>query len=191
MPLQHVGRNQKGNRMMNLKAIVCILLLCFITAVSTTQDNEFERIEFVLGQWAGTGTGFGNSTSVIESHFISIMDGRYIEVKNDSKFEPTENNPEGENHVDWGIISYDKSRKKIVYRQFNNEGYVNQYVLNDSLSDDSTAVFETEKIENFVDGGKARLTIKKKSQNEIETIFDVSFPGREFACFGTNKLKRK
>jgi len=119
------------------------------------------------------------------------MNGKYVQVKNDSKFKPIDEKPEGENHQDWGIISYDKSRSKLVYRQFNNEGYVNQYVLNDSLSNDTTIIFETEIIENFVDGGKARLTIKKISENEIETIFDVSFPGQEYACFGTNKLKRK
>jgi len=174
-----------------MRTTICVLSIILITAVSLAQENIFEQLDFVLGSWTGTGSGFGNSTSKIESEFKLIMDGKYLEVKNNSKFEPTENNPSGENHIDWGIISYDKSRKKIVYRQFNNEGYVNQYVLNDSLSNDTILVFETEKIENFVEGGKARITIKKISQNEIETIFDVSFPGREFTCFGTNKLKRK
>jgi len=141
--------------------------------------------------WSSTGSGFGNSISTIESEFNLVMNGKYIIVINDSKFKPTEKNKEGENHVDWGIISYDKSRNKIVYRQFNNEGYVNQYILNDSLSNNTVLIFETENIENFVEGGKARLTIKKISQNELETIFDVSLPGRDFACFGMNKLKRK
>ena len=39
------------------------------------------------------------------------MGDKYVMVKNDSKFEPTENKPEGENHIDWGMISYDKGRK--------------------------------------------------------------------------------
>ena len=64
---------------------------------------------------------------------------------------------------------------------------VNQYVLNDSLSNETKFVFETEEIENFVPGGKARWTINKIQDNQIETIFDVSFPGEEYACFGTNK----
>jgi len=52
-------------------------------------------------------------------------------------------------------------------------------------------VFETEEIENFVAGGKARWTIKKIADNKIETIFDVSFPNSEYTCFGTNNLVRK
>jgi hypothetical protein len=62
---------------------------------------------------------------------------------------------------------------------------------NDSLSTESNLMFETEIIENFVEGGRARWTIKKISDYEIDTIFDVSFPGKEFACFGTNKLTKK
>lgn len=99
--------------------------------------------------------------------------------------------PKGEHHIDKGFISFDKSRNTIVFRQFNNEGYINQYILNNELSNDSTLVFETEIIENFIPGGKARWTIKKVSQNEIETTFDVSFPNKEYTCFGVNALVRK
>ena len=117
------------------------------------------------------------------------MDGKYLEVKNESHFEPTEKNPDGEYHLDKGFISFDKNRKAIIFRQFNNEGYYNQYVLNDSLSNENILVFETEFIENFVPAGKAKWTIKKISENEIETIFDVSF-GKDYKCFGTNRLIR-
>jgi len=40
-------------------------------------------------------------------------------------------------------------------------------------------------------GGKARLTISKINDHEIQTVFDVSFPGKDYACFGTNTLKRR
>ena len=89
------------------------------------------------------------------------------------------------------MVSFDKKRNKIIFRQFNIEGYVNQYVLNDSLSKENSLVFETEIIENFMDGGKARWTITKIDDDEIEMGFYVSFPGKEFACFGTNRLKRQ
>ena len=173
-----------------MRTRMCVLTLALLTIASWAQENRFEKLDFVMGSWKGTGSGFGNTTSTIESEFNMIMDGQYIEVKNDSKFESTEKNPNGERHIDWGIISYDKHRAKIIYRQFNNEGYVNRYVLNDSLSNETTLVFETVDIENFVEGGKARYTLTKISGNEIETVFEVSFPGQEFACFGMNKLKR-
>lgn len=151
---------------------------------------SLKKINFIIGDWTGTGSGFGNNKSKIESSFHLVMDGQYIELKNESKFEPTEKNPEGEHHLDKGFISLDKSRNSIIFRQFNNEGYYNQYVLNDSVSNENVLIFETEFIENFVPNGKAKWTIKKISENEIETVFDVSF-GKDYTCFGTNKLVRK
>jgi hypothetical protein len=63
--------------------------------------------------------------------------------------------------------------------------------LNHTLSNDSILVFETESIENFVPSGKARWTIKIVSENQIETTFDVSFPGKEYTCFGVNVLEKR
>jgi len=88
------------------------------------------------------------------------------------------------------LISYDAERNVYVFRQFNIEGYVNQYLLIDSLSTDEKFVFETESIENFPSGGRARWTVIKKGEGKIETVFDVSFPGKEYTCFGTNRLYR-
>ncbi len=119
------------------------------------------------------------------------MNGTYIEIINDSKFSPTEKKPDGEHHIDKGIISFDKIRELIVFRQFNIEGYVNQYILNDSLSNDSTLVFETEIIENFVPGGKTKWVIETISENEIKTTFEVSFPGKDYTCLGTNYLRKE
>ncbi len=168
--------------------VLGLMLLC---SLSFAQTNHLSRLSFLMGDWIGTGSGFGNNKSEVESSFRFIMNGKYIEVKNESRFEPTEKNPKGEHHIDKGFISYDSSRKAIVFRQFNNEGYVNQYVLNDSLSSDSQLVFETEIIENFVPGGKARWTIKRNSETQIVTIFDVSFPNKEYSCFGTNTMHKK
>jgi len=178
--------------MINLKKIAIIVAgLIFTFSLSFGQTSPFDNVGFILGEWKGAGSGFGNEKSSIESCFHLIMDGKYIEVKNESNFEPTEQKPDGEYHIDKGFVSYDESRKLLVYRQFNNEGYVNQYVLNDSLSNASLLIFETETIENFIPGGKARWTIKKISNAEIETTFDVLFPGKEYTCFGVTKLTRK
>ena len=105
-------------------------------------------------------------------------------------FEPTEQSPEGEYHIDKGFISFDKIRKLIIFRQFNIEGYVNQYALNESISTKDFLVFDSESIENFVEGGKTQWTVKKINENHIETKFNVSFPGSEYACLGTNQLYR-
>ena len=168
-----------------------ILLALSLSCILFGQNNSFEKFEFILGSWSGNGVGFGNEKSIIHSEFKSIMNGTYIEIINDSKFTPTEKKPDGEHHIDKGLISFDKIRELIVFRQFNIEGYVNQYIMNDSLSNASAFVFETETIENFTPGGKARWMIEKISENEIKTTFEVSFPGKDYTCLGTNILRKE
>lgn len=173
-----------------IKRVLIILCFTLFTGIINGQTNSFDNLKFLEGNWVGNGQGFTNNKSKINSSFEFIMDGTYLEVKNESKFEPTKNNPKGEHHIDKGFISFDTSRKVLVFRQFNNEGYINQYILNSEKSNDTTLVFETEIIENFIPGGKAKWTIKKISENEIETIFDVFFPNKGYSCFGTNYLKK-
>ena len=143
-------------------------VFCFVMfSISLfAQNHNLSKLDFLIGEWEGIGSGFGNDKSVIEAEFEYALDGQYIEAEHESTFEPTEKKPEGEVHIDEGYISFDKSRELIVYRQFNSEGFVNQYVLVDSLSTDSVFVFITESIENFVPEGQAKYTITKKSENE-------------------------
>ena len=173
-----------------MKKLSILLVVLSFSVLSFGQNNPFEKIDFIIGNWSGEGSGFGNNKSKINSEFKYVMDGKYIEILNDSKFEPTEKKTEGEHHIDKGFISFDKTRGKIVYRQFNIEGYINRYILNDSLSTENKLVFETEEIENFMPGGKARWTITMTDENNIETTFDVLFPGKEYSCFGINTLER-
>lgn len=175
---------------MKINLIATILSIITI-GFTHGQSKPFDRLNFIIGEWEGQGSGFGNEKSSIQSSFIYAMNGKYIELLNESKFEPTAKNPTGEYHKDQGFISYDKSREKIVFRQFHIEGFVNQYVLQDSVSNDSLLVFETENIENFIPNGKTRWTIKKLSENEIQTVFDVYMPDKGYTCYGTNTLRKK
>lgn len=169
-----------------------LFALAFLLAGSVfSQENPLERFNNLIGKWEGTGEGFGSSTSIVKSEFNWIMNNNFIEVINRSEFKPTLQKPEGEIHEDFGIISYNKASKVIIYRQYHTEGFYNEYILADSLSNENILVFDTEKIENFVPGGRARETIIIKSNSEIETRFDVGFPGKEMTCMGKNKLIKK
>ena len=42
----------------------------------------------------------------------------YLHLQNRSVYDPHPKNPKGEIHEDWGMISYDKSRKHFFFRQF-------------------------------------------------------------------------
>lgn len=170
------------------KLMFFVILTLVITTIQA--QNPLEKFENLIGVWKGTGTGFGNSKSKITASYTWLMNKQYIEVKHHSEFEPTEQNAVGEIHDDLGVISFDKDRNVVVFRQYHNEGFFNEYVLNDSISTPAKLIFETERIENFVPGGRAKFTINVIHQNEIQTVFDVGFPGKEMACFGTNDLQK-
>ena len=171
------------------KKFILFFTCTLIYTTSFSQTTPFDNLKFVLGAWTGTGNGYGNNTSTVVSSFNFVMNRTYVAVKNESHFKPTEKNPKGEHHIDNGFISYDRARKAVVFRQFHIEGFYNQYVLNNELSTNELLVFETEYIENFVPNGKAKWTIKKISDTEIETYFDLS-TGGAFMRYGTNKLTR-
>ncbi|HZY09883.1 MAG TPA: hypothetical protein VFF29_01910 [Bacteroidota bacterium] len=119
-----------------------------IIAQGDKKRDTWEPIKFFIGSWEGTGKG-EPGVSKVEREYQFVLDGKYIFAKNKSKYEPQEKNPKGEAHEDWGIFSYDRSRRLFVLRQFHVEGFVNQYVL-DTLNRDSTKlVFITESIENI------------------------------------------
>ena len=170
-----------------MKKLLSAIIFIIIPAVLYSQEKPLDRFTFLLGDWSGSGSGFGNDKSKIESSFQYIMNEKFIEVVNDSEFEPTEKKPDGEHHMDKGYISFDTDRKLIIYRQFFIEGFVIQFYLNDTLSKENSFVFTSEHIENLA-GGKARWTINKVSKTEFEDLFEVSFPGKDFMCLGTNHL---
>jgi len=173
---------------MSTKAIIVFLAGAILQVFG--QSALSDRFEFLSGQWQGKGSGFGNQQSEIRAEYSIVLGGKFMEVRHVSDFAPTDSKPKGEHHEDLGLISYDTDRKKYVFRQFHIEGFVNQYLLIDSLSAGNELVFQTEVIENFIPGGIARWVVKKISEDEIETKFFLSFPGKEFACYGTNNLKK-
>jgi len=171
-----------------MKKIIALLILFPVLIFS--QGNKFKRFDSLIGNWKGLGIGAANEKSTIKSEFNFVLGDKFIEVINDSKFEPTAKNPEGKHHVDKGFISYDATRNLFVFRQFHIEGFVIQYILVDSLSSNSKIVFESEKIDNFIRGGKARWSITKVTASAIVTTFDVSMPRKGYERFGENKLIR-
>ena len=64
----------------------------------------------------------------MQREYTRILNSRFIRVQNKSVYPPQEKNPKGETHEDFGVFSFDKSRKVAVLRQFHVEGFVNQYI---------------------------------------------------------------
>lgn len=154
------------------------------------QKDAWEPLRVLVGQWEGVGEGMSGQ-STVQTTFGFVLGGEFLQVKNKAVFEPQEANPKGEIHEDWGFISYDRTRKRYVFRQFHVEGFVNQYVMDTLPDDGSTFTFVTESIENIPPGWRAKVTYTVSDDNQLSVVFDLASPGKELKQCAKNRLSRK
>lgn len=168
------------------------MLIFPVLLVSQTEKKQdvWLPFKFFIGTWEGTGEGKSGVSKVVKE-FQFILDGKYLRMTTKANFEPQEKNATGEVHEDVGYISYDRSRKKFVFRQFHIEGFINQYVLDSFLDDGKTICWVSEKMENAPPSWKVELVYTIKDESTIEESFNLGMPDRDFECYNLNRLKRK
>ena len=69
-----------------------------------------------------------------------------------------------------------------MFRQFHVEGFVNTYVQ-DLEAKTGTVVFVSEGIENIPPGYRARETYIFNGPDEVEEVFELAEPSKEFALY--------
>jgi len=163
-----------------LPGLACAAILTAAEPVQPAQKPDpWEPVRFLLGKWEGESEGQpGKGKSVREYAFV--LNNKFIEVRNQSTYPPQEKNPKGEVHQDRGMISHDRAAKKLVFRQFHTEGFVNHYVLGSVSEDGNTVVFISAAIENIPAGFRARETYTRIGDNEFTELFEIAEPGKEF-----------
>jgi hypothetical protein len=139
------------------------------------------------GEWRGTGEG-QPGTSNVERSYRWVLGGRYLEVRNRSSYAPQPKNPKGEQHEDMGLVSYDKARKKLVFRQFHVEGFVTHYVLDSTTPE--IFVFMSEAIENIPPGFRARETLHFIGDGQLEETFEIAEPDKDFEIYSKTRLAK-
>jgi len=170
--------------------LLTVAIPSLLLANAEQGDDILAPLKPLVGTWKGTG-GRGSITSQVEAEYQFVLNNTYLEVKHRAVFPPQKDKPEGEIHKDFGIISFDRSREKFVFRQFHIEGFVIQYTLDSLSTDGKVFVFNSEQIENAPPGTRAELIVVIADENELQTTFNVAFPGKDFQCYSSNKLKRR
>ena len=142
----------------------------------------------LIGRWTGTSEGQPGKGTV-ERDYERALGSRFIRIRNRSTYSPQEKNPKGEIHEDEGLFSFDRARKRVVFRQFHVEGFVTTYV-HDLDTKPGTLSFTSEAIENIPAGWRARETYILHGVDDLEEIFELAEPGKEFTVYSRSRLKR-
>jgi hypothetical protein len=173
-----------------LIAITLLLFTSVGSAQTPTRADPWEPLRSLVGTWEGTGNG-QPGVSKIQREYRLVLSDKFLQVQNKSTYDSQPKNPKGEVHQDWGIMSFDKGRKKFVLRQFHVEGFVNQYTMTSSSADGKTIVFTSESIENIPAGFRARETYKILGPDEFIEVFEIAEPGKDFELYSEGHFKRK
>jgi hypothetical protein len=177
---------------MKVLLVICLLFPFIAVAQNTVKVDPWIPFQSFIGEWTGKGGGEPGKGDY-ERSYKFILNGKFIEVRNKSIFEPTASNEKGEVHEDLGYISYDRSKKTFRLRQFHIEGFVNEYLLDSISPDQKFMVFVTESIENIPAGWKAKESYRILSETELEETFELAEPGKEYEVYSKvllNKIKR-
>jgi hypothetical protein len=168
--------------------IAGLLLLAALPAQTNTAQDPWGPVRFLVGSWDGDVEGQpGKGQSVREYRFV--LNNRYLEVRNKSTYPVQPRNPKGEVHEDWGIISYDRTRQRLILRQFHVEGFVNQYVSEPTGS--GLLRFTSEAIENIPAGYRARETYTVTGPDGFTERFELAEPGKDFELYSETRFRRK
>ena len=172
-----------------------IQVLLVVSALSSaalgqqaTPADPFARVAFLIGRWEGTTEGKPGKGTV-QREYTRTLNGRFIRVRNRSEYPAQPDNPKGEIHEDEGFISFDRSRKVLVFRQFHTEGFVNHYAETGE-STPGKIVFTTEAIENIPAGWRARETYTAHGSDEFEEVFELSQAEKPFETYSRARFKR-
>ena len=169
-------------------SLVCLLLPVGIAGQQSNAADPFERVRFFIGRWEGTSEGQPGKATV-RREYTRVLNSRFVRVHNRSEYPPQDKNPKGEIHEDEGFISFDRARKRLVFRQFHVEGFVNQYV-EDADTSPSSVMFTTEAIENIPAGWRARETYVVHGPDEFEEVFELAESGKPFELYSRARLRR-
>jgi hypothetical protein len=171
-----------------LAFLVTALLPMAASSQPAAKIDVFEPLGFFVGSWGGTSEGKPGK-GVYARTYALALNGKFIKVMNKSTYAPQEKNPKGEVHEDWGMLSYDKARRRFVLRQFHVEGFVNQYVA-ESTDDPKVLRFVSESIENIPAGFRARETYRIVGPEEFVETFELAEPGKDFEIYSEARLTR-
>jgi hypothetical protein len=187
-PQRSTDMNRSGSVALGLLLFGLVSASTVAIAQPATPNDPLSPVAVLVGRWTGTTEGKpGNGT--VEREYTRILGSRFVQLHNRSVYPAQEKNPK-EKFTKIEVSSAStKGRKRIVLRQFHIEGFVSQYVL-DAAEKPGVLVFTTEAIENIPAGWRARETYIMSGPDQLEEVFELAEPGKDFELYSRTRLTR-
>ncbi len=146
-------------------------------------DQRLTPLARFVGDWRGTAEGEPGIGTVTRT-CTPILGGKFIEERNDSRY------ASGEVHHHLGLWSFDRNRGRFVFRQFHQEGFVNQFVAVTSDFVEGRLVVESESIENIPPGFRARESYLFDGADAFDEVFEIAEPRADYQRYSHNRFTR-
>jgi len=173
---------------MSLALAAFLLLQGSASTQAAPPEDPWSAVRFMVGEWTGESEGQPGKGTVKRTYRFVLGD-RFLHEQNVSTYPPQPKNEKGEVHEHWSFFSHDRGRRTLVFRQFHQEGFVNQYVMA-AESSAGTVVFETEALENVPAGWKARETYEVVSPDEFIETFELASGGGAYEIYSKARFRR-
>ncbi len=163
---------------MRTTVVTLSLAACVVAPIVGQEGVDGDRwaaFEYFVGAWSGEESAtFGDGRG--ERTYELVLQDRYLLSRNRSVFPVQDGLPDGDVHDDWSVFSYDTDRETYVLRQFNSEGFVNTFYLDDPSTLQDRMVFVLEASEN-APGTRATLAVDRIDDRTFEETFALTLPG--------------
>jgi hypothetical protein len=172
--------------------ILFIVMFLPVVIFSQQEDKKdvWKPFRHFIGKWDLDCKGKPGQAKG-EGEFKFLPNEKYIQLSGKIAFEPNEKNKNGSVNEDFGILSFDSFRKKFVFRHFQTEGFIIQYVVDSISKDEKYFRMNSENIENIPPGFKTRITYRILDENNIYSVFELALPGKDYEVYVQNNFSKK
>jgi hypothetical protein len=175
---------------MKLVLIVILFACGLVSAQTGTTPDNWKPFRFFVGTWEGAGKG-ESGESKVEREYKFALNNKFLQATHRSIYDPKTEHPKGNIHEDLGFFSYDKGRKQFVFRQFNTEDFIIQFLISSISEDAKTIILDSESNENIPKSMRSRVTYRILNDSEFTETYEIAEAGKDFVVYFTKNFKRK
>jgi hypothetical protein len=151
--------------------------------------DQWAAAQRLVGRWEGPATGRPGTGHQVRE-YKPILKGRFILGTDETRWEPSAEEPEGSLHEDLSVLNLDRTANQLVMRGFYSEGLLHEYRCVEASPDGMRLIFVAGQVEGGPAGMRARETLVFTGADALESTFELAMPGGDFEPYTHERLTR-